>query len=441
MTISCCNRELNTSRSSVTIFLGLLVLALAGCGGIPFISGEPTPTITPAPQGQEPQPTQTIAATDELNLNDSPQQQGGIDVFGRAYSGDVRAKSEVPVVSKGNGQIEAIHVDIGDTVDAGDVLVELEHDVLDAQIEQARAGVSAAEAGVAQAEAAIASARAQLAQAQEGPKASEREAARQGLEAAQAALERLHNSPTEADLIPIRAQYKQAEAAVEQAQKAYDQIKWRDDAGSFPQALQLEQATIQFESTKSQYEEALDGPEESQIKQAEAQLAEAQANWERVQEGTPEEQIAAAEAGVEQARAGLAAARAQLEQAQSALRLTQLQRDNAIIKAPIAGQIANVTAEIGQLASPQSPQPLMQIVSAEVEVVFEIDETLIDDVAAGDSVEIMPDALPDQTIQGTITRVSPVINPQTRTVTVVAEPNRQDGTLRSGMSVTVTLVE
>lgn len=427
-------RRLITRRMVGSIFVGLLVMTLAGCGsGLPFMSGEPTPT--PAPRAQARVPTPTIA----LNLDESSQQQAGIEAIGRAYSGDVRASSQVSVVPKAGGQIESVNVDIGDTVDAGDILIELEHDVLDAQVEQADAGVSAAEAGVGRAEAALASAQAQLAQAQKGPKASERQAALESLEAARSALERLRNSPTESDLIPIRAQYKQAEAAVEQAQKAYDQIKWRDDAGAFPQALQLEQATIQFESVKSQYEEALDGPEESQIKQAEAQLAQAQANWERVDEGTPEEQIAAAEAGVEQARAGLAAAQAQLEQAKSALRLAQLQRDNASIEAPIAGQIADVTAEIGQLASPQSPQPLMQIVSSDVEVIFDVDETLIGDVAAGDAVEIVPDALPDQVVQGTITRVSPVINPQTRTVTIVAEPNNQDSTLRSGMSVTVTL--
>lgn len=437
------NDDVRTQSTAVgTIVRGtvimLFVAALAGCGAGPFGRTEATAPPAGAPLQQTANPTSTPAL--ELDVEELAGQSGA-RALQRSYTGDVRAVDEVAVLPQTSGQIEAVNVSVGDSVAAGDVLFELDHEVLDAQVAQAEAGLAAAEAGVEQAKAALAAADANLAQAQKEPKASEREAARTGFEAAQAAYDRLLNSPTVSDLIPIETQLRQAEAAVKQAQAAYDQIKWRDDAAAFPQALQLEQATLQYEAAKAQYDEVIDGPEESQLKQAEAQLAQARANWERVQEGTPAETIAAAEAQVAQARAGLAAANAQLEQARAALELARIQRDNAFVTAPINGQVARVNAEIGVLASPQQPQPLVLLISNAVEIDFSLDEALVSRTRAGDDVVIQPDAFPDQTIPGHITRVSPIVDPATRTVQVFAEPDRQDGTLRPGMSVTVTLVE
>jgi multidrug efflux pump subunit AcrA (membrane-fusion protein) len=84
-------------------------------------------------------------------------------------SGIIQAE-EVLVASEWGGQIAAIPVAEGDKVAAGDVLVQLDTALLDAEIEAARAAVALAEAGLAQAKAGartgqIAAAEAQLAQA------------------------------------------------------------------------------------------------------------------------------------------------------------------------------------------------------------------------------------------------------------------------------------
>ena len=53
--------------------------------------------------------------------------------------GQVQPFSKVEVKSKANGIIQALLADVGDTVDEGQVLVELDKDYLDAQVRQAKA--------------------------------------------------------------------------------------------------------------------------------------------------------------------------------------------------------------------------------------------------------------------------------------------------------------
>jgi HlyD family secretion protein len=85
-------------------------------------------------------------------------------------SGVVRAQ-EVMLASEYGGEIAALPFEDGDAVHAGDVLVQLDTSLIDAQIEAAEAGLAWAEAGLAKARAGtrpgqIAIAEAQLAQAQ-----------------------------------------------------------------------------------------------------------------------------------------------------------------------------------------------------------------------------------------------------------------------------------
>jgi multidrug efflux pump subunit AcrA (membrane-fusion protein) len=85
-------------------------------------------------------------------------------------SGVIRAQ-EVLIASEWGGHIAAILVDEGEAVAAGDLLVQLDTALLDAQIKAGRAVIAVAEAGLAQAEAGarpgqIKAAEAQLAQVQ-----------------------------------------------------------------------------------------------------------------------------------------------------------------------------------------------------------------------------------------------------------------------------------
>lgn len=82
-------------------------------------------------------------------------------------SGTVVAREEILIYPQVNGfVIDALHVDIGDLVEKGDILAELDKGTLLAELAQSRAELARATASVSQAESQIKSAQASLTQAQ-----------------------------------------------------------------------------------------------------------------------------------------------------------------------------------------------------------------------------------------------------------------------------------
>lgn len=73
--------------------------------------------------------------------------------------GQIEPRSKVEVKSKANGILQGLLVDVGESVEEGQVLAELDKEYLDAQVRQARAGKEAEEANLRVAEAAEARAR------------------------------------------------------------------------------------------------------------------------------------------------------------------------------------------------------------------------------------------------------------------------------------------
>jgi RND family efflux transporter MFP subunit len=67
-------------------------------------------------------------------------------------TGAVRARSEAVLAAKGSGQIKRIHVQVGDRVRAGQVVVEMDANLIALSVEASRAAVRLAEASAAAAE-------------------------------------------------------------------------------------------------------------------------------------------------------------------------------------------------------------------------------------------------------------------------------------------------
>ena len=68
-------------------------------------------------------------------------------------TGRIEPITKVEIKSKANGIIEALRVDVGDAVAPGQVLAELDKEMLAARVREARANLQAAEAGLRGAEA------------------------------------------------------------------------------------------------------------------------------------------------------------------------------------------------------------------------------------------------------------------------------------------------
>ena len=109
-------------------------------------------------------------------------------------------------------------------------------------------------------------------------------------------------------------------------------------------------------------------------------------------------------------RAALAVATAQLEQLRTRVEF-------ATIRAPIAGVVTEKRVETGDVVGPQSRLFSLADISTMV-VRVQVSELDVVELAAGDAVEVMLDAVPGRTLNGRIRRVFPGADPASRLVPV-----------------------
>ena len=367
------------------------------------------------------------------------------------------------------GAVAAIHVASGDWVEADELLLELENDVLQGQVTVAEAAVREAEAAlsklkagatpaeIAAAEAAVATAKAQVAVA--GAALLEVQSAVETAQAlvaqAQAAYAEVASHPTEQERLAARAVIAQAEAALRNAQAAYNIVKGDPAIGSMPQSLALAQATANLESANAQQAAILQGPTpaqlavavraidvartgvsaaesrapgaEANVRAAIAQIASAQAALDRLLEGATAEDIAMAEARVASAQAALTSAQAQLS-------LTQ-------VTAPFDGQVGTINVRPGEIVNPGDAAILFGDTTQMHVETTDLRETDVIHVRPGQAVEVTFDALPDRIFTGVVTKVAPVSSAVqgSTNYTVDVEVAELDPMLRWGMTAFVNI--
>ena len=349
---------------------------------------------------------------------------------------------------------------------AQDAVAQAEAGVQQAQADvlQAQSGVTQAQAAVEVARAAVLSAEAQLAQVKRGPTAEQIAQAEAAVATARARLDQAMAAARPEDLQAQAAVMLKAEAALRRAQTEYDKVAWADNRGETPQALALEQATLDYEAAKAQYERLKNGATEEEIAIARAGLAEAQAALATVKAGATAEQIAVAEAAVTQARANLqqaeagvpaaeavvAAAQARVASAEAALQTARTNLETARKKmgdyeiiAPLAGTVAQVRTRIGEVVAAGAP-----VISVGDEAQWYVDtddlsEIDIVQVSLGQAAVVKIDALPGEEFDGIVTKITPRSETKrgdvTYTVTVMLKDARKFP-LRWGMTAFVDIL-
>lgn len=329
---------------------------------------------------------------------------------GLRYSAEIAADHQVVVVAETAGMVLDLPLQIGDLIEKGDLVAQLDTTLLEAQKAQAMVGLEAANA--------------QLALIQTPPDTDDLAAAEAAVNAAAAAYQRASGGLTAEEQRLVLAQLKQAQAAVTVAQAAYNQVKGNPAIGMLPQSLQLQQATLGAEAAQANYDKAMKGATQDAIAGAYAQLAGARAQLQRLKEGAKPEQIKAVQAQVKQAEMGVY--------------LAQLQFSKATVKSPIAGIVSKINSAIGAMAAPGAP--LITILSREVRVTVAVEETQISQLAVGQPALIYVDAYPDRAFEGTVAYIAPELDPATRTVQVIIQPNEIVSELAPGMSAAVELL-
>jgi HlyD family secretion protein len=294
-------------------------------------------------------------------------------------TGSVTPETRLELSFKSAGRVAKILAEEGDRVKAGEALAKLET----ADLEQA----------LIQAQASLAINEAQLAQTEDGASAEDLASARAALESALADYEEVKAGPSQEDITVAKADMEKARIALEKAQADYDKISWQAGLGATTQASTLQQASIDYERARAQYELTVDRPTDSELKQAAAQIAQARAALADLEKKpTPEE---------------LAIARAQVTQARSTLTQAQLNLEEATLVAPFAGTVADISIEVGQMVNSGTPVIVLTDLTSYYVDLY-IDETEIGQVRVGQPVVITPDAFPDEEIEGEVTAIKSI---------------------------------
>ncbi len=285
---------------------------------------------------------------------------------------------QVNVTSEVSGRITALGANEGDRVTAGQILVQLDPALLDAQI--------------AQAQAAVETAKAQLAQIQNGPRPADVSAARAALAAAQQNADKVRAGPTMDQVTQLKAQIDNAKAVLDQAQAAYDRVGGASNPsiGMLPQSVQLQQATNNFKAAVAAYNDALTHPTPAELAAAQSQVAQAQAALDHL---TPTgDQIAVAQA--------------QVKQAQEALAVLQVQTSKLTITSPTNGVVAQRAVNVGETAAPGAA--LLTVTTLDpVKLTIYVPETRLGQIKLGDEIGVQVDSFPGRVFQGKVTFISP----------------------------------
>lgn len=371
----------------IGLWIGLLVVLVAAAGGYVMFGA----AAGSAQEVEEPQVRTTTARRGDL-------------VIYASGTGTLVASREVDLSFDVSGVVAEVNVQVGDQVQAGDVMARLEEGE---SLESLQAAITSAEVSLlktqqdmnalyeaapmktAQAQQALAEAMDALQDAQYRWQVQQ-----QGYRASGETV-----AATEANLVL-------AENQVERAQEAYNRYSGRSDDDPL-KALALSNLVAAKQKRDSVLRELnwyTGSPTEidqmlldAEVAVAQARLEEAQREWEVLKEGPDPDEVALAQTQ-------LANAEAQLAKAQTALEEGIAAQEAINLVAPFAGTVLAVNAEVGENA--QGAAITLADLSQPYVEIF-LDETDLDKIGLGYDVDVVFDALPDDTFHGTVVQIDP----------------------------------
>ena len=381
------------------LIIGIMFLALlAGC----------------AQGGAKPTPTPTATAKKA-------------SASGASAQGYVTPIRYADLAFRTSGRVTQVLVTDGDQVKAGQSLVKLQDTELKAALTQAQADLKALQNGARPEEIAAAQANLDIAQSQ--------------LEVAQADLSRLQHGSLAVQTASAQADAARAKAELKVAQDSYDALVLGPGHG-IPTDLNVpgrglgayeEQKRRELAATQAAYTAALKRVTEAQVS-ADDSLKAAQAGVDIAMA-----QRDAAKAKLDLTKAGatpqqIDIAKARVDQAQAAL-------DEATLVAPFDGTIAEVTINVGEIASPATAvASIADVTQWEVDT-DDLSEVDVVGIKPGDSTSVTVDALPGVTLNGQVTSITPrsAVKRGDVTYTVKVALTDADPRLKWGMTAFVDI--
>ncbi|MEW6406865.1 MAG: efflux RND transporter periplasmic adaptor subunit [Chloroflexota bacterium] len=307
------------------------------------------------------------------------------------------------------GVVDEVNVAVGDSVQAGDVLVKL-------------AGADIAQAQVV----AMQQAYDQLLRTAKVERAHLWQVYMDAQKAREAATKKWNDinlNDIENRIEDRQEDVEDRQIDLEQAQEKFDKYKDLNEDD-----VKYRNAEDELEDAQSEYDEAVENLEETMrerdvpranLDAALAAEAETKYQYELTLEGPNADQLALAKANLDAALDGLEA---------------------YILTAPFDGIVAEVNVKMGEQVGPESRAVSVIDPSAWMVETTDVTELEVVKIAEGQQVSMVPDALPDVTLTGTVTEISQAYFIQGGDVqyTVRIQVDEVDARIRWGMTVEAT---
>ena len=331
-------------------------------------------------------------------------------------TGTLASLEQTTLVFENTALVEEVLVEVGDMVQAGDVLATLDMTDAEANLRNAQMAVAEAQAmldallaepreiDVAVAEAAVTSATASLSAAAQGPTANDIEIARLETELAQ---NQLWQSQLNRDITEIRGDNVYAQAI---------QV-----------AASLERADINIQVAQANYNDTANSTaNQGSVSASSAQRTVAEAKLEDLLNGPTE--------------TALAKAQIDLETAQLDVQMALDELEGAVLVAPYTGLVVSENLTVGTLPAAEEAIILIDLTGYTIEL--SIDETDISHIALGQPASLSVNAFTGEAVTGTISSLSvaPTTNGQLVTYTAEVALDAADVLLRPGMSATASIL-
>ena len=182
---------------------------------------------------------------------------------------------------------------------------------------------------------------------------------------------------------------------------------------------------------------------EASIRRSDADLSLALTNVERARnlfarQLLPKQQLDDAEARYTSAVAQLDLSKAQAAQSEARLQELRINLSNTSVVSPSDGFVSQRHVDPGAWVSQNAPVVSVVDISS-LRLVANVVEKDLKAVNAGDPAVVEVDAYPGEHFNGKIARVSPILDPATRTASMEIEIPNRDNKLKPGMYAKVTL--
>jgi len=315
-------------------------------------------------------------ANREIQVGVVKPQRRSLDVT-LSFTGDVLPSRQAPIFAKTSGYIRAIHIERGQFVKAGALLVEIEPTEMENALDQSRAALASAEAGL--------------------------QVARSNLEA------------TKANLLNQQALLAKAQAVLANDKRQADRL-----TELFAKGLVAAQDR---DNARTSYEAS----------QASVSAQQAQVEAARVQIATTESQVRLAETQIEQQRSAQRMAQMRVDDTRIVAPFSGfISQRNLDVGAAVSNQAAATSnASIGIL--------MLQDINP-VKVQLEVPERDVARVGVGNVVRLTTDAYSGRQFSGKVTRVVHALDPRTRTMGLEIDIPNPDNLLKPGMYARVDLL-